>query len=174
MSAGCSDPASFAFCTPRLAARAYAPADLDAHRRLRADPEVARFMHWSDAPDDFAQRLAAAAVPGAPIEGGGWVNFAVTRLADGAVIGDHGVNLDRRTAWLGLALAPETRRQGLGRELLGASMRWLEARGVRSFRAEIDFGNAASFALFFALGFAVIEEAEDDFGPFCVLAGPTG
>lgn len=131
-------------------------------------------MHWSEAPDDVAARLAGDLPPGAPLDGGGWVNVAVARLADGAVIGDHGVNIDRRTAWLGLALLPGLRRQGLGRELLAASMRWLETRGVQRFRAEIDYGNAPSFALFFALGFAVIEEAEDDFGRFSVLAGPTG
>ena len=174
MSADCSDPGALWFATPRLAARPYRPADREAHLALRADAEVARFMPWSEAPEDIAARLAGNLPQGAPLDGGGWVNVAVMQLADGAVIGDHGVNIDRRTAWLGLALRPDLRRRGLGRELLGASMRWLEARGVQRFRAEIDYGNAPSFALFFALGFAVIEEAEDDFGRFCVLAGPTG
>jgi RimJ/RimL family protein N-acetyltransferase len=174
MSAGCSDPADIVFATPRLVARPYRATDRDAHARLRRDGEVARFMHWSDAPDDFARRVEAGRAEGAPLDGGGWVNFAVARVADGAVVGDHGVNVDRRTAWLGLALDPDVRRQGLARELLTASMLWLESRGVQRFRAEIDFGNAASFGLFFALGFVVIEEAEDDFGPFSVLAGPTG
>lgn len=168
MSAPCSDTrAPVIFRTPRLNVRGYADADADRHHALRADPDVRRYMHWSEG-EDFAAVLAAGRGRVLPDERG-WLNLAVARHGALQPIGDFGLRVENRIAWLGLALLPEARRQGHGRELVSAAMRWLRSHGIRHFRAEIDFGNAASFALFFALGFRVIADRMDEFGPFAEL-----
>jgi RimJ/RimL family protein N-acetyltransferase len=154
------------FASPRLCVRPYAPGDAAAHRALRADADVQRFMHWPDE-EDFAALLRDSAGR-TPPDDRGWINLAVADRT-GTVIGDHGLNVAEDVASLGLALLPQVRRAGLGRELLAASMVWLKRHGVRRFRAEIDFGNAASFALFFSMGFRLVADREDQFGPFSVL-----
>ena len=163
MSVACSD---ILFDSPRLRVRPYAPGDAAAHGALRADEAVRRFMHWPEG-EDFSAILRDSEGRQPP-DDRGWINLAVADRA-GDVIGDHGVSVTEGVACLGLALLPRVRREGLGRELVAASMAWLAGHGVRRFRAEIDFGNAASFALFFAMGFAVVADREDQFGPFSVL-----
>jgi RimJ/RimL family protein N-acetyltransferase len=170
MSVICSDARTAPlFLTERLVVRRYAAPDLDGHRRLRADPEVRRFMHWSDEDGDLPARIAADARRDPP-DDLGWINLAVARRDDAALVGDHGVKVERGVAYLGVALLPEARRVGYGAELIAGAMRWLRAAGVARCIAEIDYGNLASFALFTALGFRVTAEKRDAFGPFCVLA----
>ena len=137
--------------------------------RLRADPLVRQFMHWAEDEASWPRRLIDAARRH-PLDGRGWINLAVTRLRDGAVIGDHGLRVEGGEACIGLALLPEARRCGYGAELVGGAMRWLAGSGVGRCVAEIDFGNAASFSLFDSLGFRVVRESRDAFGPFAVLA----
>jgi RimJ/RimL family protein N-acetyltransferase len=155
------------FASPRLCVRPYGPGDASAHRALRADDAVRRYMHWPD-DEDFSAILRDSEGRRPP-DDRGWINLAVTDREVGMVIGDHGVSVTQGVGCLGLALVPPVRRTGLGRELVAASMAWLARHGVRRFRAEIDFGNAASFALFFAMGFRVVADREDGFGPFSVL-----
>jgi RimJ/RimL family protein N-acetyltransferase len=155
------------FTAARLRVRRYVAADVEAHRALRADGDVQRFMHWPEE-EDFAALLRDSAGR-TPPDDRGWINLAVEARETGALIGDHGVNVQDGVACLGLALLAAVRRRGLGRELVTASIGWLRRHGVRRFRAEIDFGNAASFGLFFALGFRVVADREDAFGPFSVL-----
>jgi aminoglycoside 6'-N-acetyltransferase len=172
VSAACSDgaaPGGPLFLTERLLVRRYGPEDLAEHLRLRADPEVRRFMHWSDHdPAGVAAYLDAAATRAVP-DDRGWINLAVVRRADARLVGDHGVKVERGVACLGLALMPEARRQGYAAELVRGAIAWLRDAGVGRFVAEIDFGNAASFALFLGLGFRVAAERRDEFGPFSVL-----
>lgn len=157
------------FETQRLAVRRYASPDLAAHIRLRADPIVREFMRWSE--DDAAwPRRVLEAPRRHPLDGRGWLNLAVTRRRDGAVIGDHGVRVAGGEACIGLALLPEARRCGYGAELLRGATAWLAASGICRCVAEIDFGNAASFRLFQSAGFEVVRESRDAFGPFAVLA----
>lgn len=173
MSATSSDTrAPVIFRTPRLDVRGYAEADAERHAALRADPDVRRYMHWSEG-GDFAAILAAGQGRVLPDERG-WLNLAVARHGRLEPVGDFGLRVENRIAWLGLALLPEARRQGHGRELISAAMRWLRSHGIRYCRAEIDFGNAASFALFFALGFRVIADRMDEFGPFAELEAVNG
>jgi RimJ/RimL family protein N-acetyltransferase len=172
MSVACSDARTQTapvFLTERLIVRRYAAPDLEARRRLRADPEVRRFMHWSDEDDDLHARIEADARR-APPDDLGWINLAVARRDDAALVGDHGLRVERGVAYLGVALMPEARRRGYGAELIGGAMGWLRGVGVARCVAEIDYGNLASFALFTALGFRVTAEKRDAFGPFCVLA----
>jgi RimJ/RimL family protein N-acetyltransferase len=167
MSAACSETrVAPVFVTERLMVRRYVAADMLDHLRLRADPEVRRFMHWGE--DDPAARFAEDAERAIP-DGRGWVNLAVARREDGRLLGDHGLKVEGGSAWLGLALLPEARRRGYGAELVSGAVGWLRELGVGRCVAEIDFGNAASFALFLRLGFRVAAEKRDDFGPFSVL-----
>lgn len=166
MSAACSEP-PLLFVTPRLGVRRYCQTDRCAHDRLRGDPAVRRFMHWPDA-ETFATVLADAANRTPPDELG-WINLAVVARGSGDLTGDHGLIIRDRVPCIGLALLPELRRQGLGRELVKASCNWLAANGYARVQAEIDYGNAASFAFFAALGFTVIDDRTDDVGPYAVL-----
>jgi RimJ/RimL family protein N-acetyltransferase len=155
------------FTAPRLRVRRYVAADFEAHRALRADGDVQRFMHWPEEEDFDA--LLRDSEGRRPPDDRGWINMAVEAQDGGMLVGDHGLNVQDGVACLGLALLAAVRRRGFGRELVTASMGWLGQHGIRHFRAEIDFGNAASFGLFFALGFRVVADREDAFGPFSVL-----
>jgi RimJ/RimL family protein N-acetyltransferase len=166
-----SSEAGALFTTARLAVRPYAQADRAAHLRLRADREVCRFMHWPEH-EGFDCVLADAAGR-TPPDRKGWINLAVIDRETGALAGDHGLKTERGLACIGLAVMPERRREGLGRELVYGSMAWLHRHGFRRVRAEIDFGNEASFALFRSLGFVVVADRQDQFGPFSVLERAT-
>jgi RimJ/RimL family protein N-acetyltransferase len=175
VSARCSEAGSprAVFRTARLEVRHYSRADIPAHVALRADPDVRAFMHWREDPAGVADQIEAASDRILP-DDRGWINLAVVRREDGEVAGDLGLRVDDAVAWLGLALLPSSRRLGLGRELIRGAAGWLRAHGVNRLRVEVDRFNAASLALFADLGFRVVEDAEDEFGPYRVLAGPTG
>ena len=125
-------------------------------------------MHWSEGPEAFDRNRILADLRDLP-DAGGWVNVAVAPRADGFMLGDLGLRLDGTDAWLGLSFLPQHRRQGHGRELMCGAMRWLADHGARRFIVEIDEGNAASRALFGALGFTVTGRETDEHGPFDVL-----
>ena len=125
-------------------------------------------MHWSEEPEAFDRNRILADLRALP-DRGGWVNVAVAPRADGFMLGDLGVRLDGADGWLGLSFLPEHRRLGFGRELMNGAMGWLAAHGARRFIVEIDEGNAASRALFSALGFTITGREADEHGPFDVL-----
>ncbi|WP_118134252.1 GNAT family N-acetyltransferase [Oceanicella sp. SM1341] len=154
------------FETERLRIRPYRATDLPAHRRLRADPDIARFMQWSADAEAFERHLLAPARPGT---GRGWVNLAVADRGSDALLGDHALRLDGDLATLGLALAPGARGRGLGRELIMARLARLPAQVARV-RAEIDTDNPRSRALFEACGFTLEAEEEDEAGPYQVFS----
>jgi ribosomal-protein-alanine N-acetyltransferase len=52
-----------------------------------------------------------------------------------------------------LAVAPEARRQGLGRRLLGMALESATARGARVIHLEVRAGNVAARALYLSMGF---------------------
>ena len=54
---------------------------------------------------------------------------------------------------LNLAVLPEHRRRGLGRELLTAGLDWLSKGGVREVYLEVRQSNAAALAMYRARGF---------------------
>jgi RimJ/RimL family protein N-acetyltransferase len=125
-------------------------------------------MHWSEPPEAFDRNRILADARDLP-DAGGWVNLAVAPREDGFMIGDLGARLDSADGWLGLSLLPQHRRLGLGRELMTGAMDWLKRHGAQRFIVEIDEGNAASHALFRALGFRVSGSDADEHGAFNVL-----
>lgn len=166
MSAPCSDR-HLLFKTPRLGIRPYAATDRVAHDRLRRDPDVVRFMHWPD--DESFDALCAEAEGRTPPDDLGWINLAVVSLEIGQLVGDHGLIVREGLACMGLALLPDYRNRGLARELVAGSLAWLGRCGYPRAQAEIDFGNARSFALFGHLGFRIVDDRSDAFGRYSVL-----
>jgi len=113
-----ADPAAF-FETPRLRARAFTPADLDAFVAYRADPDVARYQSWSDYTVDSGRALIASMQdlrPGVP---GAWYQLALEERTTAALVGDLALKVDEhepREAELGFTLAPAYQGQGYGTE----------------------------------------------------------
>ena len=78
-----------------------------------------------------------------PAAGGGVHGYAVCSAA-----ADEGEILN-------VAVAPERRRGGCGRVLLGACLAWLAERGVARVYLEVRRSNAAAIAMYAGLGFEV-------------------
>ncbi|MDE7069096.1 MAG: GNAT family N-acetyltransferase [Alistipes sp.] len=96
-------------------------------------------------------------------------------VAYGAVAFDgEAAYADIRGSWLDeepyavlhrLAVAGEALRQGVAAEFLRRSIRLTRGRGLRSFRADTNFDNAAMLRLFAALGFVRCGEIRYADGP---------
>lgn len=111
------------FETPRLRARHFSPADVDAFVSYRADPEVARYQSWSDYTTEqgraFVEWLQGA-TPGVP---GEWFQFALEARSSGTLVGDLALHVDAtepRQAEVGFTLAPAQQGQGYATEALTA------------------------------------------------------
>ena len=112
--------ASF-FETPRLVARPFSAADVEAFVAYRSDPDVARYQSWSDYTLDQGTTLIASlqgAQPGVP---GEWYQFALEDRTSGVLVGDlalHAAEDEPRVAEVGFTLAPEQQGKGYGAEAL--------------------------------------------------------
>ncbi len=151
--------------------RRYTAADIPDACAYRADPEIQRFQGLDPDPDAFHADLARMAGR-APLDDGGWLNLAVVGAADGAFLGDLGLDAGgpEGAVLIGLGLMPHARRRGLARELVDGTLDWLHDRGIGWAIAEVDLRNGASLALFAACGFERAGEAEDDEGAYAILA----
>jgi ribosomal protein S18 acetylase RimI-like enzyme len=56
-------------------------------------------------------------------------------------------------AWLTIAVAPGSRRQGVGAALMGEARAWAVGRGLRKLQLHVRAGNAAALALYGRLGY---------------------
>ncbi|WP_405709744.1 MULTISPECIES: GNAT family N-acetyltransferase [unclassified Streptomyces] len=141
--------------TPRLLLRRFAPTDASALQSYRNDPEIARYQAWpSPLSDDAAADTAfiySLQETGQP----GWVQTAVVRKQDGALIGDVGVELHQNLlqAELSFALAPQWHRQGYATEMVTAVINHHFQRGVHRFSASCDARNIRSAHLLERVGF---------------------
>jgi len=140
--------------TPRLQIRQVRRKDADALHACR----VAALEIVGNPPrtlEETRQMVAemAAEVPGAQP---GWAQFVIHR-ADGALIGDIGVNFGgpgQQQAEIGYTLRAEMRGQGLGREAVAAMVGHLfEAHGLHRLVAITGLANAPSRKLLAAVGF---------------------
>lgn len=64
-----------------------------------------------------------------------------------------------------VAVAPNARRQGIGRGLLLAGVEWATASGASRMLLEVEADNDAALALYRGLGFAPIARRVDYYGP---------
>ncbi len=149
--------------TERLLLRPFAPSDLEALLRYRRDPEVARYQSWSPDFSEEEARAFLAHVTGHVLGGDHWVNLAVQRRADGAVVGDVGLcRIGEREAELGFTFDRAYQGQGLAREAVSALLRHAGgALGLSRIVANIDARNRRAIQLVTALGFAERSRAMD-------------
>jgi RimJ/RimL family protein N-acetyltransferase len=72
-----------------------------------------------------------------------------------AIVGSRYVQVHYAVATLGMMVAWEHRRQGIGGRLLDESVRWARERGVHKVNLEVWPHNAAAVALYRSPGFTV-------------------
>ena len=87
-------PLTTYFETPRLRARSFASADVDAFVAYRANPDVARYQSWSDYTLERGEAFVGSlqgATPGVP---GEWFQFALEERSDGILVGDLAFKVD--------------------------------------------------------------------------------
>ncbi len=144
--------------TDHLLLRPLEAGDLDAFVAYRRDPAVARLQAWDVgyALED-ARELLAEQRGRALGEPGGWLQLAVVRRRDGALVGDcacHVSDDPPRTAEVGVTLARAHQGQGHAREALTALTGVLFERcGLHRVIARADDRNAAVCALLERIGF---------------------
>lgn len=96
---------------------------------------------WNDPAADFARALA---VDGAAV--------LVVR-DENTILGSVMVGDDGHRGWVYyLAVAPDRRRQGLGRALMSAADAWLRARDCPKIQLMVRSGNAEALGFYAALG----------------------
>ncbi len=148
-------PSTF-FETPRLRARSFSGADVDAFVAYRADPDVARYQSWSDYTRDQGEAFVEflrGAMPGVP---GEWFQFALEERSNGILVGDLAlkVNADeRREAELGFTLAPAQQGKGYATEAVTAFLDYaFPTFGLHRVIAVTDALNAPAAALLERVG----------------------
>jgi RimJ/RimL family protein N-acetyltransferase len=143
--------------TERLVLRRLQAGDLEAFAAYRRAPEVARYQSWDEGygAEDAARLLAeqqriAFGTPGE------WVQLAIARREDDALLGDCACHVSAsqpRTAEVGVTLAPASQGRGIAAEALGALVGALfRDHGMHRVVAEADDRNAAVHRLLERLG----------------------
>jgi RimJ/RimL family protein N-acetyltransferase len=115
-------PTTF-FETPRLRARAFSTADVEAFVAYRADPDVARYQSWSDYTLERGKALVESLQGVAPGVPGEWFQFALEEGSDYTLVGDLAFKVDAdepRQAEVGFTLAPAKQGKGYATEALTA------------------------------------------------------
>ncbi len=160
--------------TARLLLRAFGPADADGVFGTYADDEVTRYY---DLPTFERREQAVELVErfAARFPGGTGIRWAVERRADGAYLGDVGLQWRPapRIAELGYALTREAWGRGYAGEAVGAAVAWAFAHfdGLRINRIEAgtDPANEASMRVLSRNGFTregLLREREYEKGRF--------
>jgi RimJ/RimL family protein N-acetyltransferase len=143
--------------TPRLRLRRFRADDLPAFAAYRADPAVARYQGW-DVGYSFAdaQRFLAAQDGLALGATGAWVQTAIARREDDALLGDCASFVfgdQPGSAEIGITLARASQRRGIAAEALGALIGELFAvHRLHRVIAQADDRNAAVHRLLEGLG----------------------
>ena len=99
---------------------------------------------------DVAQRQSSILTS---IEEG--VNFMLVAVREDVVVGSLGLQVQHNVGSLGMMVAREHRRQGIGGQLLDESLRWARERDLHKVHLEVWPHNAAAIALYRSHGFTV-------------------
>ena len=143
--------------TPRLYLRRFQESDIEAFARYRSDPAVARYQGW-DAPFSTEQaRELVTTMATAPADvPGSWLQIAVARASDGALIGDCAFASqphEARTVEIGFTIAPEHQGCGYAREAVSLLLQYLfDHLGKHRVTASCDARNAPSARMLEAVG----------------------
>ena len=144
------------FETPRLRARSFSAADVEAFVAYRADPDVARYQSWSDYTPDRGEAFVESmqgARPGVP---GEWFQLALEARSDGTLVGDLALKVDAdepREAEVGFTLAPAQQGKGYATEALEALLDYAFGTfGLHRVVAVTDALNAPAAALLERVG----------------------
>jgi putative acetyltransferase len=134
------------------------PADAEALVRLAeavsAEPEgwlISTDGEWRSVGDERRYLKALRRYPHAAV-------FVAARTGDGAIVGRLSVSRDTHPASahvadLGLMVAKEARRQGVGRALLGAAADWAAGAGIRKLELHVFPWNEPAIRLYEQFGF---------------------
>jgi RimJ/RimL family protein N-acetyltransferase len=143
--------------TQTFTVRAATPDDAQALTRLAeevsAEPEawlISADGEWRSVGDERRYLKAVRRLPHAAV--------FVAERADGAIVGRLSVARDTHPASahvadLGLMVAKDARRQGVGRALLKAAVAWARAAGVRKLELHVFPWNEPAIALYERFGF---------------------
>jgi RimJ/RimL family protein N-acetyltransferase len=143
--------------TQTFTVRAATPDDAQALTRLAeevsAEPEawlISADGEWRSVGDERRYLKAVRRFPHAAV--------FVAERADGAIVGRLSVARDTHPASshvadLGLMVAKDARRQGVGRALLEAAVEWARAAGVRKLELHVFPWNEPAIALYERFGF---------------------
>ncbi|HET8528581.1 MAG TPA: GNAT family N-acetyltransferase [Gaiellaceae bacterium] len=134
------------------------PADAEPLTRLAeavsAEPEawlISADGEWRSVGEERRYLKAVRRYPHAAV-------FVAERVHDGAVVGRLSLARDTHPASahvadLGLMVAGDSRRQGVGRALLEAAVEWARGAGVRKLELHVFPWNEPAIALYEAFGF---------------------
>ncbi|HWK34710.1 GNAT family acetyltransferase [Sphingomonas sp.] len=99
---------------------------------------------WNDPDRDFALALDGAS------------STVLVAERGGALAGSVMAGFDGHRGWVYyLAVAPDARRGGLGRDLMAAAERWLRGQGAPKLQLMVRAGNDSALAFYAALGLEV-------------------
>jgi len=149
-----AEPFTTPLVTERLELRLMTPADAPALHAYYSRPDVCRYLLFE--PRDLAtvtEKVAAHTAHTALVEDGDYLDLAVIRRSDGALVGDVILKLthaDQLTGEIGWGFHPDFHGYGYATE--GATAMLAHAFGFRRIVAELDPRNAASVALCLRLG----------------------
>lgn len=143
--------------TERLLLRRFGVGDLPAFQSYRQDAELSRYQGWQPVPDEEALRFLREQAQARLGARGAWLQVALTRRRDGAVIGDLGVCMRDEALGaveLGFTLARWAHKRGFASEAVSAVLAALFGRRLaRSAIAVTDARNQASVAVLERAGF---------------------
>jgi ribosomal protein S18 acetylase RimI-like enzyme len=111
---------------------------------------------WNDPRKDIARKLAVR--PDLFLVGVVVDEIVGTAVISTAIIGTVMVGYEGHRGWINyLAVAPEHRRQGLGRALMAEAERLLSAAGCPKINLQVRSGNAEAIAFYERVGYGVDE-----------------
>lgn len=121
------------------------------HHRVAADAPY--FLAYDMDPASGADILQAKLSAGDDGTGRVFVAASDGRIVGALLARAHAHPAFHGVIQLGLSVDPAARRQGIGRMLLAAAIRWTEAAGCRRLQLAVIASNTAALALFEASGF---------------------
>jgi RimJ/RimL family protein N-acetyltransferase len=155
--------------TERLRLRRSRPEDAEAISAYRSLPEVHRQQGWERVDPQSVRRDIEEMSGRDPGEPGGWVQFSVERLDDGALVGDVGISPadgEPGVVKIGYTIDPAHHRRGYATEAVGALVRYLfDVLDAEIVRAYASADNEASIGVATKVGMRLVDrtrhQAED-------------